>query len=169
MSAAYKPSSVENGHLSRRPVAWPLKRRLGTGRAALYVPDYLAPSGVYMTDQSPGRRCALTAPFHPYRLLGGISLLHSPWSRLHQPLAGSLPCGARTFLVPMARGHSAASSTKNYPKISLPQVSHSICCPARILCKTEEGKDILHPPHWPSTSFAIGGELCSLIAEYLAR
>ena len=28
---------------------------------------HLAPNGVYMTAQSPGRRCALTAPFHPYR------------------------------------------------------------------------------------------------------
>ena len=28
---------------------------------------HLAPDGVYMTDESPGRRCALTAPFHPYR------------------------------------------------------------------------------------------------------
>ena len=32
-----------------------------------YVPPHLAPDGVYMTDESPGRRCALTAPFHPYQ------------------------------------------------------------------------------------------------------
>ena len=30
----------------------------------------------------------------------GLFLLHSPWSRLHRPLAGILPCGARTFLMP---------------------------------------------------------------------
>ncbi len=30
---------------------------------------------------------------------GGISLLHSPWSRLHRMLSGILSCGARTFLV----------------------------------------------------------------------
>ncbi len=29
----------------------------------------------------------------------GIFLLHYPWSRLHRPLAGILPCEARTFLV----------------------------------------------------------------------
>ena len=54
-----------------------------------------------MTDELPGRRCALTAPFHPYRhKAGGISLLHLSWSRLHQPLTGILLCGARTFLMP---------------------------------------------------------------------
>ena len=54
-----------------------------------------------MTEESPGRRCALTAPFHPYRhKAGGISLLHLSWSRLHQPLTGILLCGARTFLMP---------------------------------------------------------------------
>ena len=42
--------------------------------------------------------------------MGGISLLHSPWSRLHQPLAGTLPYGARTFLIPFgtrSSGHLA--------------------------------------------------------------
>jgi len=100
MSADCKPSSVLNGHLSTLPVARLLKRRLKAERAVPYASGYLAPGGVYMTDQSPGRRCALTAPFHPYRLLGGISLLHLPWSRLHQPLAGTLPYSARTFLIP---------------------------------------------------------------------
>ena len=42
------------------------------------------------------RLSILTAP-----KCGGISLLHSPWSRLHRPLAGILPCGARTFLIPL--------------------------------------------------------------------
>ena len=30
--------------------------------------------------------------------IGGIFLLHFPWSRLHRTLSGILPCGARTFL-----------------------------------------------------------------------
>ena len=39
-----------------------------------YVPPHLAPDGVYMTDESPGRRCALTAPFHPYQITLAVSL-----------------------------------------------------------------------------------------------
>src|SRR6202044_1038085 len=30
--------------------------------------------------------------------LGGIFLLHFPWTRVPQALPGTLPCGARTFL-----------------------------------------------------------------------
>ena len=30
---------------------------------------------------------------------GGIFLLHFPWSRLRRTLSGTLPCGARTFLM----------------------------------------------------------------------
>ena len=44
-------------------------------------------------------RCALTAPFHPYQpRLAVFSLLHLSWAHAPQPLAGTLPCGARTFL-----------------------------------------------------------------------
>ena len=41
----------------------------------------------------------------------GLFLLHSPWSRLHRPLAGILPCGARTFLMPWARDRLVTSHT----------------------------------------------------------
>ena len=50
----------------------------------------------------PPLRCALTAPFHPYRRrerrLGGIFLLHFPWTHVPQALPGTVPCEARTFL-----------------------------------------------------------------------
>ena len=53
----------------------------------------------------PGPRCALTAPFHPYRpaglrrpTLAVCFLLHFPWALAPQALPGALPCGARTFL-----------------------------------------------------------------------
>ncbi len=52
----------------------------------------------------PGKRWSLTPPFHPYRtsgsprICGGLFLLHFPWSHLHRPLTGILPCEARTFL-----------------------------------------------------------------------
>ncbi len=50
----------------------------------------------------PGARCALTAPFHPCLCPCGpsavCSLLHCPSPHDARPLAGTLPCGARTFL-----------------------------------------------------------------------
>jgi hypothetical protein len=55
----------------------------------------------------PPARCALTAPFHPYRPnhpwwvevgLAVCFLLHFPWAHAPQGLPGALPVGARTFL-----------------------------------------------------------------------
>ena len=47
----------------------------------------------------PPVRSYRTFPPLPLQGSGGISLLHLPWSRLHQPLTGILPYGARTFLM----------------------------------------------------------------------
>ena len=47
------------------------------------------------------RRCALTAPFHPYPCLRAVavySLLHFPADRSGLLLATTVPCGVRTFL-----------------------------------------------------------------------
>jgi len=51
----------------------------------------------------PATRCALTAPFHPYRFVTNnkqavFSLLHLSSARAAQALPGTLPYGARTFL-----------------------------------------------------------------------
>jgi len=52
----------------------------------------------------PVARCALTAPFHPYRLAPAVYFLwHFPWARALQALPGALSEGARTFLRPLAR------------------------------------------------------------------
>ena len=62
----------------------------------------LAPGGVCRAGLLPDSRCALTAPFHPYRPseedVGGIFLLHFPSACAAQALPGTLPYGARTFL-----------------------------------------------------------------------
>lgn len=62
----------------------------------------LAPGGVCRAGLLPDSRCALTAPFHPYRLpegnVGGIFLLHFPSACAAQALPGTLPYEARTFL-----------------------------------------------------------------------
>ena len=71
----------------------------------------LAPDGVCQAATLPPRWCALTAPFQLFScfaraVLGTFRagessfLWHCPSGRPAQPLAGILPCGARTFLAP---------------------------------------------------------------------
>ena len=66
------------------------------GPTYMFLHD-VAPNRVYMAAQSPARRCALTAPFHPYRKSGGISLLHFPWGRPRRPLAVILALWSSDF------------------------------------------------------------------------
>ena len=51
------------------------------------------------------RRWALTSPFHPYRISGGLFLLHFPWSCLRRTLSVTLLCEARTFLTVIPYGN----------------------------------------------------------------
>ena len=97
----YKPGSVLDEHLSRPDVTAQVQAMPGTRRAASCVPLTLASGGVYSSPQLPEGRVSsyLAFPSLPAGA-GGISLLHSPWSRLHRPLAGTLPYDARTFLIP---------------------------------------------------------------------
>jgi hypothetical protein len=77
----------------------------------------LAPGGVCQAGRSPGRWCALTAPFHPCRRrrtpetgpgstlaadgeAAVCSLWHFPAGHPDWPLASTPPCGGRTFLDP---------------------------------------------------------------------
>ena len=90
-------------HLSRPDVAAQVQAMPRTRRAAAYVlirilhqMGFTARTSRQAVGELLPRLSILTAP-----KCGGISLLHSPWSRLHRPLAGILPCGARTFLIPL--------------------------------------------------------------------
>ena len=87
------------------------ERTAGHRMALLFA---LAPDGVFQAAPLPARWCALTAPFQlfsrfcaPKRVFAGESsfLWHFPSGRPAQPLAGILPCGARTFLAPL-RGYA---------------------------------------------------------------
>jgi len=63
--------------------------------------------GFAMPTLLPESRCALTAPFHPYQTVAHLavsSLLHFPSAHAAQPLTGTLPYGARTFLPLQASG-----------------------------------------------------------------
>src|SRR5262249_33485917 len=74
---------------------WPPGRR----RAGVALLFGLAPSGVYLAGRSPGRRWALTPPFHPCRLSPAVSFLwHFPSGHPDWVLPSALLCGARTFL-----------------------------------------------------------------------
>src|SRR5438445_8936181 len=85
----------------------------------------LAPGGVYLAGRSPGRRWALTPPFHPYltarlrrfTLPGGNFLWHFPSGRPDWELPSALLCGARTFLQPRIR---SAVTRPPRPAVSLP-------------------------------------------------
>ncbi len=113
---ACKPNSVP----SQRATVIPLARESPPGssilpgcQAARVTPPSLfelAPCGVCQACPLPGTRCALTAPFHPYPLRGGIFsvALSVPMEKLHEPpgLRGTLPCGVRTFLPPNALASS---------------------------------------------------------------
>ena len=48
---------------------------------------------------------------------GGLFLLHFPWSRLHRVLPGTLPYGARTFL--MRYSHAVTCLTRFFCVLSL--------------------------------------------------
>ena len=64
------------------------------------------------------RWCALTAPFHPCRGLSPEAvcfLWHFPWDRSRWALPSTLPCGARTFLRPLARPAAACGTPENQP------------------------------------------------------
>ena len=171
---------------------------------------HLAPDGVYMTAQSPGRRCALTAPFHPYRgfprrYLSVALALESPPPAVSRhpcpavPGLSSRPCGPAAIQPPLSRDDYTADQSGRQSKLlqpaadirhpagmkktdgrpasigvklcdykmisSRPQVSHSTNSPAFTLRETEDGTDILQPPHWSPYRAASGGTLCFLISR----
>ena len=102
-----KPGSVMDNHSSRTYVAVCLKQPTRTQRGPRYqVPIWSCSKwGLPCRSVLPLARCALTAPFHPYRLnnvlftLGGLlSVALAVGVKAPQALPGTLPCGARTFL-----------------------------------------------------------------------
>ena len=93
-----KPSSVVAAIYLGRASPPLLCATFWDGRTNHSIPVGVASGRVYMAARSPGRRGALTSPFHAYSFRCGLFLLHWPWSRLRLPLAGTLSCDARTFL-----------------------------------------------------------------------
>ena len=106
-----KPSSVPqsgDNHLSRLPVARKLERRNPEGSAGSFIPSLfgLAPNGVYLANRLLDCWCALTAPFHPYRLKAGGSHFCGTFPEV--TLAGRYPA-----FCPMELGLSSSASHGN--------------------------------------------------------
>ena len=116
MSRPCKPGSVRRSRLRRgdhfsgtalarrleRPTreAW-LAHAAGQRQRLSYL--VFLRVGLAVPDLSPSPRCALTAPFHPYRATlarrpAVCFLWRFPWPRDRLPLATTLTRGARTFL-----------------------------------------------------------------------
>ena len=108
---AHKPSSVLDDHLSRPGVtaqAQAIAGRDGQPHAShciLHQVGFTSRTSRQAVGELLPRLSTLTSG---PKARGGISLLHSPWSRLHRPLTGTLPCGARTFLTPLGGPRSSS-------------------------------------------------------------
>ena len=126
---ACKPDSVENDHLSRTAVADGLKRAYPSDGRASRDRSYLPLLQVGFAKPSSRLGAGALLPhrfsFSPVRRSGtGESsfLWHFPSARAALPLAGTSPCGVRTFLTrrpfPSAeRGrpaHSSSHSSREY-------------------------------------------------------
>jgi hypothetical protein len=77
-----------------------------TTNVALRPQFGLAPGGVYRADRSPGRWCALTAPFHPYRPFGRRSAFCGTVLRVAPTGGWPAPCPVEAGLssIPAAAG-----------------------------------------------------------------
>ena len=140
--SADKPGSVVDSHSSRRCVTTALKQPTRIQRGPRHwIPIWSCSEwGLPCHALLPGARCALTAPFHPYRpqrfisgALAVYSLLHFPSAHAAQALPGTLPYGARTFLPQhLLRGISgdclANSGGKHTSALGWPQCSPLIAC-----------------------------------------
>ena len=104
----------------------------------------------------------LAFPSLPHKC-GGIFLLHFPWSRLRRTLSGTLPCGARTFLIRSGRMQSPVLLAKYilnqiYLEYNiLPQFSHSTMPePEATFFTMAVGRDMRQPLHWLFSTVAMG-------------
>ena len=69
----------------------------------------LAPMGFTMPGPLPARRCALTAPFHPYHPKVAVCFLwHFPWGRPRRALPGILILWSPDFPLPEPRGSGSS-------------------------------------------------------------
>src|SRR5205814_9767971 len=111
VTLAVGESFISTGHYCPALATYPRVKRSGP-----LLPSYLVllRVGFTLPARLPRPRCALTAPFHPYLVRGGIfsvalsvefALSESP-----RPLAGTLSYGDRTFLSLLRSDHPPGKS-----------------------------------------------------------
>ena len=105
----------------------------------------LLPVGFALPLRSPAARCALTAPFHPYRIVAGrlkverddgtavYFLWHFPDPCGRWGLPTTASCGARTFLYHDAAGfglpcHASGRSVRSGQQRLYDESRHSVQC-----------------------------------------
>ena len=98
-----KPGSVVDNHSSGTNVTACLKQPTRSQRGSRHLETYLVllRVGFTLPPALPQARCALTAPFQPYRsrkTWAVYFLWYYPSAHTVQVLPGTLPFGARTFL-----------------------------------------------------------------------
>jgi len=108
-------SFISTGHYCPALATYPRVKRSGPlllSYLVLLRVGFALPAGLLRP------RCALTAPFHPYLVRGGIfSVALSVKSALSgspRPLAGTLSCGDRTFLPLFRSDHPPGKPEVSY-------------------------------------------------------
>jgi len=99
--SADKPGSVVDSHSSGTSVTECLVQPTRTPRGRASGPySVLLQAGFAVPPPLPATRCALTAPFHPYRAYARRYIFCGTFRRLAPPgdYPAPLPSGARTFL-----------------------------------------------------------------------
>ena len=87
--------------------------------------------GLPCRELLPVARCALTAPFHPYRPAPAVYFLwHFPWAHTLQALPGALSEGARTFLC-KPETHSDCLADSCFLGLAILQENHTGRSPRR--------------------------------------
>jgi hypothetical protein len=116
-----------DGHSSRAPVTRrlqqptrtavldiDLRRRRSPAKSSRRPYSVLLPVGFAMPPALPPARCALTAPFHPYRdntlrAAAVCSLWHFPWARARRTLSGTACPWSPDFPLRQPFGFAAAA------------------------------------------------------------
>ena len=140
-------------HQSRPGVAAQAPAILRTRRAAAYVlvrilhqMGFTARTSRQAAGELLPRLSTLTSG---PKARGGISLLHSPWSRLHRPLAGILPYGARTFLMPCGTRSPCHLAACILPRNSLKVKGRPGVCQGIIQILQLPKAECIHCPCYP--------------------
>jgi hypothetical protein len=100
---------------SRNQPGWQGRKSLIFLRKSHHPYSVLLPVGFAMPSPLLGTRCALTAPFHPYRINPAVrSLWHFPWGRPRRTLSGTVFPWSPDFPPPQPFGSYGSGHPANW-------------------------------------------------------